>query len=318
MNYYPIKTLFFLFIISLSIACNAKSKKIVVGFYNVENLFDTIHDDRKNDYEYLPDGKKEWNSDKYIDKLKNISRAILAMNDWQGPDIIGLCEIENRQVLEDLIKYTQLKEQNYRICHFSSPDPRGIDVGLLYKHKVLYHLSDTAISLQTRTRNIHRSDFIYKKDTLSFYVNHWSSRRGGEEKSAPKRARAASILKADLLNHPDYLQVIMGDFNDSPFDNSIQNIANFYCDKDSSYYNTSCLCEGTLKYLKEWHNFDQIIVNHKLLRKNPKVEMQRLEKEWLFEEDKRYGGLKPLRSHSNQKHQSGFSDHLPVYITLKL
>lgn len=294
----------------------AQGDELTVAFYNLENLFDTIHDSGKNDYEFLPEGKKNWTSEKYQDKLNKLSRVVLSIDsDWQGPDVIGLCEVENLKVLLDLVKTTNLKHQNYGIVHHESPDPRGIDVALLYKKDKLKWVSDTAISIpNTKTRDILRVDLKNSKDTLSFYVNHWSSRRGGETKSAPKRAYQASVLRANLLlnHHPI---VIMGDFNDTPQDQSILTHAQFLC-THSSFTNMACQATGTLKHKQDWQTFDQIIISDHLYPfSSPMVVHQ---KTFLLEKDHTYTGEKPFRAFKGDIYTGGFSDHLPVYIKLDL
>ena len=219
---------------------------IRIVFYNVENLFDTENDPVKFDDDFTPEGIKNWNSYRMYDKLKKTSKTLLSAGGWEAPALIGLCEIENRFVLEKLVAMPALEPSTYRIAHKESPDRRGIDVALLYRpdkfdllHEEAIHMSfpfDTAI----RTRDIlYVKGLVNKGDTLHVFINHWPSRRGGQVASEPRRVHVASVLKARtdslLTRNPKAAIVIMGDFNDSPENKSIHEILEGRKDKTQPY-----------------------------------------------------------------------------------
>ncbi|MBT6836711.1 MAG: hypothetical protein HOA61_11765, partial [Bacteroidetes bacterium] len=208
-----------------------------IMFYNVENLFDTLDDPRTNDNDFLPNGSYNWHSYRYYDKLNKIAKVVLATGGWDDIDLIGLCEIENRKVLDDLVFHTPLKSNKYEIIHKESPDRRGIDVALLYsrdKFKPIYYAFTKIIfpfDSSIRTRDIlYAKGVVLNRDTLHLFVNHWPSRRGGKEVSEKRRVYVASVLREkvdSILKHNASSNiVIMGDFNDEPMDRSIQEILN--------------------------------------------------------------------------------------------
>ncbi|NPA45253.1 MAG: endonuclease, partial [Chlorobi bacterium] len=203
-----------------------------IMFYNTENLFDIFDDTLKIDEAFTPDGEKHWNKRKFDKKLYNISKVITAVGQWELPEVIGLCEIENRYVLERLIKQTALKNFNYRIIHKESPDRRGIDVGMLYRKDKFHPISYEAVRVVFPfDANKPTRDILYVKgtnnynDTLHIFVNHWPSRWGGQLETDRKRMFAASVLKGkvDSLFDADVNPniIIMGDLNDYPDNNSV-------------------------------------------------------------------------------------------------
>ncbi len=171
-----------------------------IMFYNVENLFDTYDDSLINDEEFLPEGDRFWNNHKYYSKLNNIYKVIVAVGGWQPPAIIGLCEIENRTVLNDLVNNTPLVKFEYQIIHKESPDRRGIDVGLLYRKELFQPISYEAIPInfpnnpESKTRDIlYVKGIAEKSDTLNIFINHWPSRWGGQLESEDRRLFVASV-----------------------------------------------------------------------------------------------------------------------------
>lgn len=266
------------------LAQDAKKKVAVyaVAFYNLENLFDTINDPEKNDEQFLPDGSYRWTSMKYNNKLENLSYAIskLATDKYcpQGPAVIGISEIENRQVVEDLISTGKLAERNYGIAHYDSPDRRGVDVGLIYDKDQFELESSSSIRLHIPDR----PDFITRDqlvvtgriagERIHVIVNHWPSRLGGEKKSRPLRNAAAALSKhiADslLTIDPQSKVIIMGDLNDDPNNVSCKEVlgAKKYPQEveEGGYYNTMWQLFdkgiGSLAYNGSWNLFDQIII----------------------------------------------------------
>lgn len=308
------------------------------AFYNVENFFDTVDDSLTRDDDYTPEGSRAWTDWKYKQKRNNIYKVIAAIGEWKGVDVIGLAEIENRQVLDDLVSGTPLSKYDYGIIHAESPDRRGIDVALLYKKSRFEVINKNFIEVtfpfdSTRTtRDILHTTLSYsKKDTLHFFVNHWPSRWGGEERSRPNRLEAAKKLRKGvdsvLSVQPNAKIVIMGDFNDTPENISIMRVLHahntFNAVQDTALYNVSApflsLPVGTYKYQGHWNILDQIIISGSLLNQDKVLYTTTeaagiLQHEFLFTEDEKYTGKKPFRTYYGYKWQPGFSDHLPVYI----
>jgi predicted extracellular nuclease len=308
---------------------------IRVMFYNVENLFDTINDPTINDEEYLPESQTEWVSWKYFDKTNKLAQVIANVGGFELPGIVGVCEIENRLVLENLAKAAPIEKGNYKIVHYDSPDRRGIDVGLLYrpeKFRLLYskplHLN-LANDTNFRTRDIlYVKGVVLDTDTLHLFVNHWPSRSGGQEGSEPKRIAAAALLKQtvdSIFNkHPAAQILIMGDLNDTPKDKSVFEVLGASNNAVSNGQLTNLMYEldpqmGTHKYRGEWAYLDQIIVSKSLKvgplqLKAPGATVFRAA--FLLEEDTRYTGDFPFRAFRGPRYIGGFSDHLPVFVDL--
>jgi len=320
---------------------NGGPGKIRVMFYNVENLFDTIDDPAINDSEYLPGSKLNWNSEKYNTKLQNIAYVVDLLGTEKLPDIIGLCEIENRKVLEELISQKSMKKNKFRIVHQDSPDERGIDVALLYSGKAFRLLDYKSLPVifqddpDDKTRDILYARLLdKKKDTIHFFVNHWPSRSGGQAKSEPKRIEAANTLLKELKNiysdNRNPIVIIMGDFNDEPDNTSlIQVISGISPEQDDTHALVNLMAradkagKGSYYYYyeKQWNMLDQFIVSSNLLDKNNKISLS--EKEGLILDDESImfrnnsGVLQPNRTSSGSKYFGGYSDHLPIYIDLE-
>lgn len=302
-----------------------------VMFYNVENLFDCTHDSLKNDREFLPESVRGWNYKRYKQKINSIAKVICAAGEWELPDLIGLCEVENEKVVNDLTNHSPLKEQGYRFVMTDSPDERGIDVALLYQRgsfKLLNHRS-IRIDLPNRkpTRDIlHVTGIIANGDTLDVFVVHLPSRSGGEKESEPARLAVASKLKtcADSLfrarRNPNL--IITGDFNDYPYNRSVCNVlnANFPARtvEPLGLYNLMAGKKGgTYKYQGEWGILDQFIVSGTLLipHKGLTISANNVsicQFPFLLEADEKYGGKQPFRTYYGFKYIGGFSDHLPI------
>lgn len=314
-----------------------------IMFYNTENLFDTIDDPLTDDSEFLSVSKKKWDSEKYYLKLDRLSSVIdFAAGKGNFPDIVGLCEVENRSVLNDLVKNKILAKVGYGIVHEESPDARGIDVALLYRPSTFKYLTHQKIPVTftddtTRTRDIlYVKGIANKRDTLHIYVNHWPSRRGGAEKSEPKRMAAASALK----HHKDSLvkihlkakMVMIGDFNDYPINNSMIEVLEAKGDiaevHGNPLFNTMYNKHvkektGTHYYKREWGVLDQIIVSGSLLDSTGSISCSPegaaiVKEEALFRIDAKSGEKVPFTTYSGDYYSGGYSDHLPVIIGLKI
>lgn len=317
--------------------------KFRIMFYNVENLFDTRDDPKKNDNEFLPGSKKKWNIFRYKEKLNKIFQVVTAVGEGIPPDLIGLCEVENRYVLYDLVSETPLLKYNYRFLHNESPDARGIDVALLYNPATVSVIDTSFINISPAgndaflTREILYAMLeVFSGDTLHVFVNHWPSRYGGEKASRPKRIIAANILKhatdSLLTLNAGSKIIVMGDFNDNPGDDSMKEILGARCPDRTitkqTLYNLMCDIakdsnKGTLKYRSEWSVFDQIIVSGSLLLNEGKMrtgidQASIYQNEFLLEKDQKYMGEKPFRTYHGPAYHGGYSDHLPVYTDLFL
>lgn len=316
----------------------------IISFYNLENLFDTIDAPGVNDEEYTPNGSKKWTSDRYNNKLNNLSKVINDIgNDVGikgGPSILGVCEVENKAVLEDLISAKKLKKSGYSIIHYNSPDKRGIDVALLYRNK--YFEPATSKTQSLYIYNPVNGKRIYTRDQLivsgklegeniHIIVNHWPSRWGGELNSKPLRIAAAQVCRhvVDSLQKADSSAkiVVMGDFNDDPDNLSIESYLNATGNstKLNSYnlYNATqplfAKGYGTLKFRGEWNLFDQIILSAPMLDK-PGISFISagiFSPDYLLQQDGKFKGY-PLRTFGGDTYLNGYSDHLPSYILVEI
>jgi len=310
-------------------------------WYNVENLFDTRDDPGTNDSEYLPGGMRGWSSRRMHEKLLKIAKVILSAGYPEPPEVVGLCEIENRYVLDRLLIYTPLGAAGYKIIHKESPDGRGIDVALLYREKAIYPLkyeyyrvSDEKDPVWTTRDILYFSCIPRGIDTLHLFFNHWPSRSSGILESTSKRQLAAKTLsdKVTELKHRvhDPKIIIMGDFNDQPEDASLSSFLK--AGKIHGRINPEALYNlsygwagnsfGTHKFQSQWSLFDQVIVSGTLLSRSSVFfcypeDAKIHHPEFLQQYDKTYGGIKPFRAYSGYKYAGGFSDHFPVFLDVR-
>jgi len=324
---------------SSSLRENKKESGMNIVFYNTENMFDTRDDPLTIDEEFLPEGERHWTSYRFHEKLNHISKAIIASCGYRFPEIVGLAEIENRFVLEQLTKKTALSSLKYSIIHKDSPDERGIDVALLYRPEKLTPLLYKYYPLLNSNGEINKTrEILYAMfrlmngDTLHLFFNHWPSRYGGQAETENLRKMAAVRLRNltdhlfDTYKNPRI--VIMGDFNDEYSNKSIRcylrakkkddlSVNNELIDLSSSWHG------GTLKYYQNWQIFDQIIVSDNLLNKEEnkwavdREETKIVDLDFLKEPDLKYKGTRPNRTYIGFKYNGGFSDHLPIKICLK-
>ncbi len=315
-----------------------------IAFYNVENLFDTVDDPWIFDEDRTPTGKDVWTIEKYEDKLRNISRVIADIGfavTSTSPAIIGICEIENLTVLEDLVNQPLLLDSNYGIIHYDSPDSRGIDVGLLYKKDVFFPRASRSHRLMLNDRD-EPSKRVYTRDQLvvsgdldgesvHFIVNHWPSRSGGEARSSYKREQAAKLNRR-IIDSISRLEanpkiVVMGDFNDDPNNKSIKKVLGTTGEKGKTteellynpMENMIKRGQGTLAYRDGWNLFDQILISHPFLISD--YTSYQFYKAGIFNPDyliTPHGQFKgyPYRSYDYGGYTGGYSDHFPVYIFL--
>ena len=312
-----------------------KSELYSVAFYNLENLFDTIHDDGKNDYDFLPDGRYAWNTTKYEAKLKNLAHVLSELSRGkvtQGPACIGVAEVENKRVLNDLLKQPALAQ--YKYVHYEGPDERGIDCALLYdslqfqvKHSKLVYSAPFEGDTTDLTRGFLVVDGSLAGERLCLIVNHWPSRGSGEEYRI-HAARQVKALKDSLFREDRHLKlIVMGDLNDDPMDESLQ-VLGARKDKEQvgeqEFYNPwwKTLEDdgiGTLCYRGKWNLFDQIVLTRPLLEGQGGLLYDGNEvfrPDYLFQHDDKYEGY-PLRTHGGRKWLNGYSDHLPTIVYLR-
>lgn len=314
-----------------------------VGFYNLENLFDTIIDTDTNKIlqdDFTPKGKSQWTSEKYHKKLINMSKVIAELGVEVTPDgaaILGVSEIENKAVLEDLIKSESLKKRNYKIVHYESPDKRGIDVGLIYNPNYFKVTSSSSITLKMadnldfRTRDQLLVSGYLNDEMVHIIVTHWPSRSGGEKRSKPKREAAAnlgrSIIDSLQAINPNAKIVYMGDLNDDPTDVSVKKHLKTVAKQEEakngvlfnpfeSYFKKGI---GTLAYRDAWNLFDQIMVTSSLTDKDYSsykfYKATIFSKPYLINSTGKYKGY-PHRTYAGGTYSGGYSDHFPVYLFL--
>lgn len=315
-----------------------KYDTLVVAFYNQENLFNTVDDPENDDAEFLPSAKKEWTEERLEKKMFNLARVIRSMNNNNGPDIIGLCEVENQSVLEMMVT-KHLSDLKYQIVYEESPDKRGIDVGLLFKKDKFTFLSKNAdtvdLSDHYPTRLILNANIVSKsKDTLHLFVNHWPSRRGGAEASEKNRVAAAQTLKDHVdkfFSTSNRANIIaIGDFNDEPTNNSIKETLNaqpFSCPDVEKHskdfqkklfnlaYSKKMNGEGSYKYQAEWDMIDQIIISGNLLT-NKSLHLicdsfEIYKPSFIVTHSGKYEGA-PFPTYGGIRYLGGYSDHFPV------
>lgn len=310
--------------------------------YNVENLYDTYDDTTKDDEEFLPWGLKGWTTDRYNQKLKNIYKVLVNVGGWEMPDIITLQEIENKRVLEDLINRTPMSENKYGIIHEDSPDLRGVDVGFIYRRDKFTPLQHSIIRIKfpfdtlVKTRDILVVKGLVNKmkDTITIFVFHSPSRRGGETASEPRRVFVAeqARLKIDsiLAINPESKIILMGDFNDEPDNKSLFETLRGKGDFDKllpgDMYNFMYNLKinkglGSYKFQEFWNCIDNLVVSQGLFSKSATTyctlnSAQIYNKDWLVMPDDQAPGVKPFRTYNGPQYAGGYSDHLPVYIDL--
>lgn len=315
-------------------------------FWNLENLFDTVDDPNIRDEEFTPKGAKAWDEARYQLKLEHIARVLtdVAASDQIYPAVIGFAEVENRTVLEDMTALQDLAQHAYRIVHYDSPDPRGIDVALIYRPDQFQFEGSCAVKADVpqlpkfRTRDILTVWGAINAEPFYFMVVHWPSRRGGKEASELKRMALGRQMRrlADSvrLQNPQTKIVAMGDFNDDPIDSSMEEALGAKGDIKrvavgdlfNPYYELLRAGMGTLAYEGVWNLFDNVVVSENLITSTQGgLKLQKPAgspyygaifcPDYLIQYTGRYRGY-PLRTYEEDAFLAGFSDHLPVYIYL--
>ena len=311
----------------LGMGANASGRSFRVVSYNVENLFHPKHDTvlvdsarmvEKDDYEWTPEGERRWNYSRYYRKVENIARVLTNIGEWDGVDIAGLQEVENALCLRRLC-YT-LRPGEYDFVHYESPDPRGIDVALVYKKARVDTIATRAIRVSTSLNGeLITRDILYvqaladKKDTLHLFVCHLPSQRDGAAQSEWKRTAVKAVLQNAIDSvyalHPEAKMIVMGDMNGEPKEDlsGLRNRMKALSDQIPNPI-------GTHKYHGRWTCLDQFYTSPSL----DSLSMVRIyDAEWVQEPDEKYLGLRPKRTFNGYRYQKdGFSDHLPIVLTI--
>jgi len=306
-----------------------KFSQYAIGFYNLENLFDTVDDPRSLDDDFTETSDKNWNEKRFRKKVKKLGQVISNMGYEEikfPPVLLGVAEVENSDVLDALVGSKFLHKKEYDYVHFDSPDERGIDTALLYRKEyfsVIKQEAHTVYLTDERGMRDYTRDILYvygelEDQPLHILVNHWPSRRRGADETKHKRKEAADrnleILGNIYSEDPNAKVVIMGDFNDDPHSESVKKLVT------TEMYNPMEVLltkyRGTLSYRDTWYLFDQIIISHNFLQghNNPfRFKMAKIFDPAEIKEYKgKYKGL-PFRTYSGKKHLGGYSDHFPVY-----
>ena len=319
----------------------ADYKVASIGFYNLENLFDTLDTPDTNDADFLPGGRLLWNTEKYISKQHNMANVISQLGTELSPDgvaLLGVAEIENRKVLEDLVAQPELKSRKYQIVHYDSPDERGIDVGLLYQPKYFVPLGSKAVPVVLKDPKTGDKDFTrdilyvagtFDGEPIHVMVGHWPSRRGGEAGSAWMRAASAQVCKnlADSLKKtdPNAKIIVMGDLNDDPDNKSMTEVLKARRSADelrsdelyNPMYDLFKSGNGTLAYRDSWNLFDQIVVSKGFVNKKTGgwqlYKAMVFRQPWLLQTEGAFRGY-PFRTFVGDIFINGYSDHLPVFL----
>lgn len=283
----------------------------VVMFWNLENYFDPFDDPVTLDDEFTAMGAKRWTWKRFERKRNGIAKVIVAAAAYgEMPAVAAFAEVENKMVLRQLLRETTLEKLDYDVIHRDSPDPRGIDVGMIYRKSCFKPLDvrSLRVSEEFNTRDILYVKGVLSADTVHLFVNHWPSKRGGAEVSGPRRKAAERVLvtAVDSIRaaSPGQRIIALGDFNDTPENVSLP-LHNLSLKAAGSG-------EGTLKYRGKWEMIDQCFVSD-----TAGCEMTIFRPPFLLEPDKTYTGVKPRRTYVGPKHNGGLSDHLPIVTVLR-
>jgi hypothetical protein len=327
--------------ITLSQNSSSNFQITCIGFYNVENLHDTLNDPISSDEDFTPSGINKWNSKKYYEKLDRLAEVIALMGveyTPDGPAVLGLAEVENKTVVYDLTQHTRIKSRGYKIVHYESPDKRGIDVAFIYQPKYF-----KVESSSTHTLKIPGKDDFFTRDMLlvsgqflgermHFIVAHWPSRRGGEKRSSPLRQAAGVLAKTiidsiTLAEGPKAKVIFMGDLNDDPVNKSVkvnmnskgeiaQVVGGSMFNPFEELFKKGI---GTLAWQDAWNLFDQIMMTPAFVLHQEGFFFHKavvFNKAFLMQKEGRFKGY-PWRSFAGGAYLGGYSDHFPTYVLLK-
>ncbi len=306
-----------------------------VGFYNLENLFDTEDDPLTDDDEFTPGGPMRYANDIYRQKLHNIATVLQVLGNHKNADgvaLLGVAEVENDKVLNDLLSQSEIISRNYKYVWYNSRDPRGIDVALIYNPSYFTVISSKSLPVNLNnmggkesTRDVLYVQGLLGKDTVHVMVNHWPSRREGQDETAEKRAAAAQANRNKIdeikREHPNARIIVMGDLNDNPGDESVTLVLGAGSNKSAALYDPwGPILEsgsGTEIFQHHWNLFDQVIVSSAFMQgKGLHYEGAEIENRDFMMLS--YGKLKgyPKRSFRGTYWNNGYSDHFPVVLYL--
>jgi predicted extracellular nuclease len=322
------KIVMYLFMVALYLP--VAGQEFSVMFYNAENLFDTVDDTTRNDEEFLPGGDRRWTSGRYHKKISALSRAIAAAGEWELPALVGLCEVENEQVVSDLAFGDLLSAGRYGVVHRDSPDLRGIDVALLFRQDY-FRIAEVRSWVPPRpgdhpflSRNLLYAKAVMAHDTLHVIVCHFPSRRGGVLATQGAREEMARLLRAktdSLLSvAADAAIIVMGDFNAGPDDEIMKSLTFRGLMVNVSDRLVSGE-QGTYRYQGQWEVIDQILISSSMalgsgpFRADPES-VRVPDASFLLADDPDYPGKKPFATYAGFRWAGGYSDHLPVVITV--
>ncbi len=313
---------------------NKNANRLSIAFYNIDNLFDTVDDNDHLDDDFTKNGMYKWDKTRYNNKLENLEKVISQLVDGDLPDVLGVCELESKTALNDLINTGKLKN-HYSYTHFDSKDERGIDVALIYNSSKIKLLNSNPISVTlTKNSNDFTRDILHcqlelmkTKDILNVFVCHYPSRREGKDESEQNRIDVSTTLKNYINNKLEKEKdniIIMGDFNDEPWDKSIKELGSVKIDskKDGDFYNVMYKFidqkRGTYKFRDKLNLLDQLIISKPLYDKKgldyEANSAEIMDLEWMKQKGK-YEGF-PLRTFGGNEWLNGYSDHFPVYLYL--
>jgi predicted extracellular nuclease len=345
--YVPMKRVYILLtvltVFSLSSVCQGKlPSSFMVVSWNVENLYDTLNDPQTQDEDYTPKSKLGWTTGRYNKKLLDIATVLSLIDHGKLPDVVGLCEIENRSVLRDLVQQSPIKAASYKIVHEESDDPRGIDVALLYRSDHFKVMNSFRIPVHypgeknSRSRGIlYIRGIALGKDTLHIFVNHWKSRNGDETETEVKRDFDASMLRLRidslLLRDRNSKILCLGDMNDESTNNSISNVLKASCETTFPFKSdlVDLMCSqkqlgiGSYSYKGRWLMLDHIILSKSLLNRKTNLYASPLDAKvfnnaLLLKENPKANEKVPYKTYGGDKYMGGVSDHLPVYVNFRV
>lgn len=321
----PLASLFLFLLMGCSPSVAMAQGRFRLVEYNCENLFDTVHDAGKDDVDFLPEAERRWDSRKFWRKLTHLSKVIMACGEGQLPDLVALCEVENDSCMYALTRKSPLRTVGYEYVMTDSPDPRGIDVALLYQPGTFRLLSSRSYRVSRPTRDIlHVTGLVQTLDTLDVFVCHLPSRRSGQKASEPFRLEVACLLKAKadsvvaVRRRP--IVVIAGDFNDEPENRSLHMFSPGYVilttDVKGTFHPKDVA--GTYYYKGIWHRLDNLLVNKAWAERRvssrftPSARARILDFPFLLEENREFSAMKPRSFLKGFRFNGGYSDHLPV------
>ncbi len=317
-------------------------KPIIISFYNLENFYDTVDNPLVNDEEFLPKGIRNYNTAIYTDKVNKLATVISQIGtdfNPDGPALLGVAEVENDTVLNDLIHNKLIEKRGYKIVHYDSKDVRGVDVGLLYNPRYFKVLESDKLFVQLPGGSkdaYYTRDILWVKgeldgEVIHVYVNHWPSRYGGETRSEPARKAAAQVCKNHIDSiaklEPNAKVIIMGDLNDDPINASVAKVIGAKGAegdvRPEGFYNPWVELYkkgiGTLAYQDAWGLFDQILISYPWLNKKQDgaffYQQHIFHRDFMVENNGRYKGY-PMRTWDGNTYRGGYSDHFPTFLVM--